>query len=124
SIKARGADISLWGHKRYALRKMKRAAAQAAGLLAVSEALARDMAAIGLPPGKVTVHYTGLDRARFHPLDRARSRARLRAAFGLALPEGAPLLATVGALIPRKGQAFAIRALARLPDAHLALVGT
>jgi glycosyltransferase involved in cell wall biosynthesis len=124
SIKARGADISFWGHKAYALRKMKHAAAQAAGLLAVSEALAADMAALGLPRDKITVHYTGLDRSRFRPHDRARSRARLTREFGFAVPPRAPLLATVGALIPRKGQQFAIRALARLPAAHLLLVGT
>ena len=115
SIKARGADISCWGHKAYALRKMKHAAAQAAGLLAVSEALAGDMAAIGLPRDKITVHYTGLDRGLFRPLGRQRSRARLGQEFGFVLPPGAPLLATVGALIPRKGQQFVIRALARLP---------
>ena len=34
------------------------------------------------------------------------------------------MLTTVGALIPRKGQHFAIRALAELPGTHLALVGT
>ena len=124
SIKARGADVSFWGHKAYALRRMKHAAAQAAGLLAVSEALAGDMAAIGLPRDKITVHYTGLDRSLFRPHGRARSRARLAQEFGFALPPGAPLLATVGALIPRKGQQFVIRALARLPAAHLALVGT
>ena len=77
SIKARGADISLWGGKAYALRQMLRAAEQAAGLLAVSEALAGDMAALGFPRDKITVHYTGLDRELFRPLDRAESRARL-----------------------------------------------
>jgi len=123
SIKARGADISLWGHKAYALRKMKRAAARSAGLLAVSEALADDMAAIGLPRDRITVHYTGLDRSLFRPLGRERSRARLAQELGVALPGDAPLLATIGALIPRKGQQFVVRALARLPSAHLALVG-
>src|SRR5690606_37746888 len=65
SIKARGADISLWGGKAYARRKMLRAAGQAAGLLAVSEALAEDMAALGFPRDRITVHYTGLDRSLF-----------------------------------------------------------
>ena len=123
SIKARGADISLWGHKAYALRQMKHAAAQAAGLLAVSEALAGDMAAIGLPRDKITVHYTGLDHSQFRPLGRRLSRARLGQEFGFILPAGAPLLASVGALIPRKGQQFVIRAMARLPSAQLVLVG-
>lgn len=123
AIKARGADISYWAGKAYARRRMLAAAAQASGLLAVSEALAGDMAARGFPRHKIAVHYTGLDRTRFHPLDRDQSRARLARDLGLALPPGAPLLATVGALIPRKGQQFVIRALARLPAAHLALVG-
>jgi glycosyltransferase involved in cell wall biosynthesis len=96
---------------------MKHAAAQAAGLLAVSEALAGEMAAIGLPRDKITVHYTGLDRSLFRPLGRQRSRARIEQEFGFALPTGAPLLAAVGALIPRKGQQFVIRALARCPRA-------
>ena len=123
SIKARGADISLWGARGYARRKMLRAAEQAAGLLAVSEALAGDMAALGFPREKIAVHYTGLDRDLFHPLDRAESRAALRRDLGLRIPEGAPLLATVGALIPRKGQRIAIRALVHVPEAHLVLVG-
>ncbi|BBC73668.1 glycoside hydrolase [Altererythrobacter sp. B11] len=123
SIKARGADISHWGHKAYALRKMRHAAEQANGLLAVSEALARDMAALGLPRDKITVHYTGLDRSSFRPLGRQRSRMRLADDLKLAIPDGAPLLACVGALIPRKGQGLVIRALTRLPSAHLILVG-
>ncbi|MBB5733505.1 glycosyltransferase involved in cell wall biosynthesis [Altererythrobacter atlanticus] len=123
SIKARGADISLWGHKAYALRKMRHAARQAAGLLAVSKALADDMAEIGLPREKITVHYTGLDRSLFRPLGRKRSCRRMAEELGLPMPESAPLIATVGALIPRKGQQYVIRALARMPSVHLALVG-
>jgi len=124
SIKARGADISHWGHKAYALKKMQAASRQAAGLLSVSEALKRDMAAIGLPEGKITVHYTGLDRDLFHPLDREASRKQLAEEFNVRLEDREHLLASVGALIPRKGQHFVIRALANLPDTHLALVGT
>jgi teichuronic acid biosynthesis glycosyltransferase TuaC len=121
AIKARGADISLWGHKPYANRMMRAAAERAAGLLAVSEALVDDMVAVGLPRGKIAVHYTGLDHARFRPLDRAASRQRL--ADQLGIPLDGRLLATVGALIPRNGQAFAIEALEKLPDTRLALVG-
>jgi len=122
SIKARGADISLWADKRYALRAMRRAADEAAGLLAVSHALAEDMAGCGFARDKIAVHYTGLDRALFRPLDRAECRVLLAGSFGV--PADVPLLATVGALIPRKGQRLVIRALAQLPSAHLVLVGT
>ena len=123
AIKARGADISLWGHKAYANRKMRAAADQAAALLAVSEALADDMAAIGLPRSKIAVHYTGLDHSAFHPLDRVASRKRLIDLCDIPA-DGHPLLASVGALIPRKGQSFVIEALAQLPAGRLALVGT
>ncbi|RPF72433.1 glycosyltransferase [Aurantiacibacter spongiae] len=122
SIKARGADISHWGQLPAPARQMRAAAGQAAGLLAVSEALARDMAAMRLPRGKVTVHYTGLDRTLFRPLDRDEARSRL--ADRHAIPTEDALLASVGALIPRKGQALVIRALAALPGVRLALVGT
>ncbi|MFB0613348.1 glycosyltransferase [Aurantiacibacter poecillastricola] len=124
SIKARGADISHWGHKAYALRKMKTASLQAAGLLAVSEALKREMISLGLPGRKITVHYTGLDRHLFHPRDRDRSRLQLAEEFNVRLRDDERLLATVGALIPRKGQHFAIRALVSLENTHLVLVGS
>jgi glycosyltransferase involved in cell wall biosynthesis len=124
AIKARGADISYWGARKSALRQMREAAEGAARLLAVSQALAADMAAIGLPREKIAVHYTGLDRDLFRPLERIECRRRLAEHFGFALPPGAPLVATVGALIERKGQALVLDALARLPDARLLLVGT
>ena len=123
AIKARGADISYWGERPYALSRMRAAARGAGVLLAVSEALADDMVALDLPRDKIVVHYTGLDRDLFHPLDRIECRRLAASHFGFELPVGAPLLATVGALIPRKGQALVIRALAALPEARLLLVG-
>ena len=122
SIKARGADIHYWGAKRYARRAMQRAAEEAGGLLAVCGALADDMAAIGLPRDEIALHYTGLDRDRFRPLNHTKLRDRLGAE--LSIPLGAePLLVTVGALIERKGQRLVIEALPALPDARLLLVG-
>lgn len=123
AIKARGADISYWGGRRYALSRMRAAAQEAGVLLAVSEALASDMAALGFPREKIAVHYTGLDRDLFHPLDRIECRRHVAEHFGFELPLGAPLLASVGALIPRKGQALVIRALSEVPGARLLLVG-
>jgi glycosyltransferase involved in cell wall biosynthesis len=124
AIKARGADISYWGEREYAVRQMREAADEAAGLLAVSRALADDMAALGLPREKIAIHYTGLDRDLFRPLDRIECQRRLAEHFGLDLPAGAPLLSTIGALIPRKGQELVIRALPPVADARLVLVGT
>jgi len=116
SVKARGADISHFGHDPASRSQLLEAAGGAAGLLAVSEAMRRDMAAIGIDPAKVMVHYTGIDTGRFAPGDRAAARA----ALGIG---DAPTILTVGALIPRKGQALVIEALTALPGVHYRLAG-
>ncbi|MFC0101747.1 glycosyltransferase [Sphingopyxis terrae] len=116
SIKARGADISHFGDDPASRPQLLSAADRAAGLLAVSEAMRADMAAIGIDAGKTMVHYTGIDTIRFHPGDRTAARA----ALGIG---DAPAIATVGALIPRKGQALVIEALPTLPGVHYWLAG-
>jgi glycosyltransferase involved in cell wall biosynthesis len=116
SVKARGADISHFGHDPATRSQVIEAGAKAAGLLAVSDAMRRDMAAIGIDAQKVAVHYTGIDTARFHPGDRAAARA----ALGMG---DAPAILTVGALIARKGQALVIEALPALPGTHYWLAG-
>lgn len=116
SVKARGADISHFGHDPATRAAVLKAADRAAGLLAVSAAMRRDMAAIGIDAGKVAVHYTGIDTGRFHPGDRAAARAALGMGDG-------PVIATVGALIPRKGQTLVIEALPALPGVHYWLAG-
>ncbi len=118
SIKARGADIHYWGAKPGVADQVREAALAADGLLAVAGGLADDIVALGVPRGKITVHRTGLDRAVFRALDQAACRAQL------GLPLDRPVLATVGALIPRKGQRYAIEALVQLPDAVLVLAGS
>ncbi len=124
TIKSRGADIHYWGQRQAALKQMQQAAHQAAGMLAVSRALREDMVALGMPRDRIGVHYTGLDRERFHPIERGAARALVSAMPNLGIwPEG-PLIVTPGSLIPRKGQRLVIEALARLPGAHLALAGT
>jgi teichuronic acid biosynthesis glycosyltransferase TuaC len=124
SVKARGADIHYWGARGDTRPPILAAGHQAAGLLAVCGALADDMAALGLPRERIALHYTGLDRDRFRPLQHPQLRRRLARELAIELPDGAPVLATVGALIARKGQALAIDALAGLPgDTVLLLVG-
>lgn len=115
TIKARGADIHHWGQQRACASQILMAADKAAGLLAVSEALKTDMIAMGIDAAKIQVHYTGLDQNRFVPADRAAAKARL----GLV----GPVLLSVGALIPRKGQTMLLQALLAIPDATLLLVG-
>ena len=123
SIKARGSDISFWGEQDFARTQMLDAAARTTGLLAVSRDLAGQMAAMGMDAGKITVHYTGLDRDRFRPLEHTQLRRQLSEELGFAMPDSAPLLACVGALIERKGQGLAIAALKDIPGARLVLVG-
>ena len=115
SVKARGGDIHHWGSQAATREQLVAAGLGAAGLLAVSAALRDDMAALGLPPEKIRVHHTGVDLDRFRPIDRQAAKA--------AMGVSGPLLVTAGALIARKGQEFAIEALARLPEATLILVG-
>jgi glycosyltransferase involved in cell wall biosynthesis len=111
SVKARGSDIHVWGARSDIAPQILAAGKAAGGLLAVSAALRRDMAALGLPEEKIRVHYTGIDLARFHPSARAE------------LGVGGPLLIAVGHLTPRKGQDLALAALALIPEATLLLVG-
>lgn len=123
SVKGRGADIHLWGARSYGRHALLRTAQAAGGVLAVCEALADDMVALGMPRDKIRVHYTGLDRDRFRPLGHTRLRKSLSEELGVALDDRDELLVTVGALIERKGQAFVIKALNDLPDARLLLIG-
>jgi teichuronic acid biosynthesis glycosyltransferase TuaC len=115
TIKARGADIHHWGKQPGCAEQILEAADKAAGLLAVSGALKADMVALGMSADKIIVHYTGLDQARFMPCDRAVEKAKL----GIS----GPMILSVGALIPRKGQNLLITALPDLPDAMLMLAG-
>lgn len=115
SIKARGSDVYHWGDRPGIGEQIVDAAEAADGLLAVSVSLKREMVHRGMPAGKIGVHHTGVDLDLFHPTDRPAAKAEL----GVA----GPLIATVGALIERKGQTYALDALARLPDATLLLIG-
>lgn len=115
SVKARGSDIHFWGRRTGIRRQMLEAAERAGGLLAVSEALKRDMTALGMAEAKIRVHRTGADLDLFRPRDRAAAKR----ALGI---EGTLLIA-VGALIPLKGHRLAVEALAALPEATLLVVG-
>lgn len=123
TIKSRGADIHFWSSRPHALEQMKTAAAQANGMLAVSQALRADMIELGIPADRITVHYTGLDRERFRPIERGAARALVSALPNLGVWSEGPLIVTPGALIPRKGQRLVIEALQYVPEGCLALAG-
>jgi glycosyltransferase involved in cell wall biosynthesis len=129
TIKARGSDIHYWGKLPHARRAMLAAAEQAAGLLSVSAALAGDMAALGMAREKIAVHYTGLDHSVFVPRDRTAARREMAdwdEDLGeiTAVPHDGKLVVSVGNLIPLKGQALVIEALASLPGTRLLLAGS
>lgn len=115
SVKARGADIHHWGTQRGTRAMVWQAGKEAAGLLAVSGAMRRSMAKMGMDADKIRVHYTGVDLDTFEIADRAAAKA--------ALGFDGPVVLCVGALIPRKGQDLLVRALPLLPDVTLLLAG-
>lgn len=119
SIKARGSDIHYWGCKPFARKQMLAAAEQASGLLAVSEALKRNMVALGMPEDRIAVHYTGLDHGRFKPIPRAEARA----AVADIVPGDGPLLVSVGNLVPLKNHDLAIQVMYELPGVRLVIAG-
>ena len=115
SIKARGADIHLWGRSGPTAAQVRAAGRAADGLLAVSGAMRDDMIALGMPGDRIRVHHTGIDADAFHPVDRAAAKA--------ALGVTGPLVLSLGALIPRKGHDIVLRAVATLPGFTLMIVG-
>ncbi len=115
SIKARGADIHYWGKNPATAGQVVAAGQSADAMLAVSAAMKADMVALGMPGDRITVHYTGVDKALFAVRDRTAAKA--------ALAIRGPLIVSVGALIDRKGQGFVIDALSALPEATLVLIG-
>jgi len=75
--------------------------------LAVSEAVRAAALAQGFPAGRTRTHYLGVDLSRF---------------AGPAAPEPG-LVLHVGRLVEKKGTAVLIAAMARLPEARLAVIG-
>jgi glycosyltransferase involved in cell wall biosynthesis len=105
---------------RYRLRRpqLRFALRRAARVIAVSGSLKQDAVAEGIEPARVRVIENGIDPGLFHPVDRVEARR------SLGLPEGGPLLVSVGTLAPRKGFHLVMEALASLrPDLRFAIVG-
>ncbi len=105
----------------FALRRSfeARAAAPPTRVLAISPRVVRDLATHhpgALPP---LLLRSGVDLNRFHP---AGARTRLAVRKALSIPQR-PLLLFVGHNFALKGLATALRALALLPEAGLAVVG-
>jgi len=119
-VKLHGSDINVMAQRPGPRRQTAWAFSHAARVVAVSRALAEEVAALGVPRDRVTVVMNGVDAELFHPRDRAAARREL------GLPPG-PLALYVGNLKTEKGVldlAAAWNGVAReLPDATLAIVG-
>jgi len=114
-ITARGTDVNLIPQHLLPRSMIRWAAREAAGIIAVSQALKDALISLGIPGQKVRVLRNGVDLKLFHPMDRSTARGRL----GLS----GPTLLSVGHLIERKGHDLVITALAGLPQLSLLIVG-
>lgn len=115
-ITARGSDINVIARHALPGSFIRWAARQAAGVIAVSNGLADEMAARGLDRQRIRVLRNGVDLDLFRPLDRQACRREM----GL---EG-PVLLSVGNLVALKGHDLVIKALHNLPGFQLVIVGT
>lgn len=115
-VTARGTDVNLIPRYAVPRRLIRKAAAGATALVAVSGALKTALTDLGVPAEKVTVLRNGVDIGLFRP---PADRAAARAALGL---EG-PTMVSVGGLVERKGHHLAIEALGALPGWSLLIAG-
>ena len=116
-LSARGTDVHLIGNMEGPRQRIRDACARASAVVAVSHALARHLAEIGVPKEAISVVQNGADVDAFAP---PRDRAPEK------LGPGRVLLG-IGRLVPQKGFHLAIQAMARLlpkyPDLQLFLAG-
>jgi glycosyltransferase involved in cell wall biosynthesis len=115
-ITARGTDVNLIPSYPKPRKMIQDAAARAAAIVTVCQALKDALVALGVEAGRITVLRNGVDLEAFQPVDRDEARR--------ALGFTRDTLLAVGHLIPRKGVDLAIRALAALPGFELAIVGS
>ena len=116
-VTARGTDVNLLPEYRLPRRLVRWAAARAAGVAAVSQALRERLIDLGVPGSRVQVLRNGVDLKLFAPQDRAVARREL------GLHPDAPIVLSVGSLIPVKAVDLVVRATAALARATLVIVG-
>ena len=116
-ITARGTDLNLIPDHPLPRRWIRWAAARAAGVVAVSEALRARLIELGVPEARIEVLRNGVDLELFAPRDRPAARGEA------GLDANAAIVLSIGSLVPLKGHDLVIRALAGLPDAVLVIVG-
>lgn len=93
----------------------------ASRVFSVSDSLKRHTVSLGVDGAKIRVVGNGVDTTKFHPLPKTEARSRL------GLPQNAPVIVSVGALVERKGFHRVIECLPGLlrqfPSLHYLIVG-
>jgi glycosyltransferase involved in cell wall biosynthesis len=96
TITMRGTEVPLARDSRRRTR-MVRALGAAARVFAVSESLKRHAVTLGVPGERIVVVGNGVDTEKFHRLPQRAARE------ALGIPQDAPVIVSVGALVERKG---------------------
>jgi glycosyltransferase involved in cell wall biosynthesis len=121
-VKVHGSDLNVQANHALRRPQIRSALTGAAGVVAVSRALAAKAVALGVHPSNVHVLYNGVDTSVFSPDSRSEARSRL------GFSTYSPLLLFVGNLKPSKGCLDLLEAfpalLAVQPLARLVYVGT
>lgn len=120
-VKLHGSDINVNAKLPGPRRQLAWALPRAARVVAVSNPLADEVAALGVDRARIALVRNGVDASLFAPGDRAAARA------ALGLPAAAPTVVYVGNLKAAKGVLDLIAAwpavAAARPDARLVIVG-
>lgn len=115
TITARGSDVNIIAKLPLPRKLILWAAAEATAVITVSQDLKDTLTSFGVSAEKIRVLRNGVDLKTFTPTDRTAARARI----GI---DGTTLL-SIGNLVPLKGHDLAIKAIARLTDTRLLIVG-
>jgi len=110
-VTARGSDLNVFGRDAVPRTLMRWAGGVADASIGVCQALVDVLQGWGLPMARLHVVRNGVDTQRFYP----QPQAAMRTALGIG---GAPLLLSVGNLVPVKGHDIALQAMARLLPRH------
>ena len=116
-VSARGSDVNRIGDFAFARQRMRRMAAQASSVIAVSQALKDRILALGITTGSVSVLRNGVDTAQFSLTERTAARTRL------GLDPSCTLMLAVANLVPEKGIDLLLRAAGRNASWRVLVVG-
>ncbi len=101
---------------------LREAAQRCAGVIAISEGVAEDLAALGVAADAVRVEHDGFERSRFRAEDSG-ARARADARRALELDSDEPVVVYTGGLLEWKGVDLLVEAARALPRYRFVIAG-